>query len=129
MNHLIENLAALQTLELHAGRRSPGAARQIDALRKTVPESLLTGFDRSIARGRKPVAVVHNGVCGECHLTLAVGVAGALTFGEELQHCGNCGRFLYLREVEAVLVPEAPGPAKTKVRARRIKQTPIQVTH
>ncbi len=129
MKNLMENLIALQDFEFHIRRRSPEAVQQIEALRTELPESLLNRFDRSIARGRKPVAAAHNGVCGECHLKLPVGVVAALAFGEGIQHCGNCGRFLYLPEDKPVLAPPAPGPAKTTPAraARRDQEAPAQV--
>ena len=112
MNNLLENLLALQNLEFQGSRRSTKVTQQIEALRKLAPESLLTQFDRWIARGRKAVAVVHNGVCGECHLKLTIGVVGALAFGEILQQCGNCGRFLYLPEEEPPFAPADNKPAR-----------------
>jgi hypothetical protein len=64
------------------------------------------------------VAIVHNGVCCECHIRLAVGVIGALAFGDDIQRCGNCGRFLYLAEDEPV-VSQKPVPETKPVRRRK----------
>jgi predicted nucleic acid-binding Zn-ribbon protein len=125
MKNLMETLIALQNLELQTGRRSPEAAPRIEGLRKKVPESLLTKFDRWIVRGRNAVAVAHHGVCGECHLKLPIGVVGALAFGEEIQHCGNCGRFLYLPENEPVYSPVSPPKSKP---AKRNKEAPAHVS-
>ena len=118
MKNVSENLLALQNLEL--GPASPEADRQIEALRAKIPESLLIQFDRWRARGRKAVAVVRKGVCCECHIGVAIGILGALTFGEEIQRCGNCGRFLYLPENEPV-IPPGPAP-QTKAAPRRRKK-------
>lgn len=110
-------LLALQKLEL--GAASAESGQRIKALRKKVPESLLSQFDRALARGRKAVAVVLNGVCSECHVGIAIGIRGALTLGEELQRCGNCGRFLYLPEDQPM--PSAPPAPPTKSAPRRQK--------
>ena len=118
MKNVSENLLALQNLEL--GPASPEADRRIEALRKKVPESILIQFDRWLARSRKAVAVVRNGVCCECHIGVAVGILGALTFGEEIQRCGNCGRFLYLPEDEP-FISSGPAP-QTKVAPHRRKK-------
>ena len=114
MKNLMENLVALQNLQFQTGRRPPEAEQRIEALRKKVSEPLLTRFDRLLARGRKAVAVVHNGVCGECHLKLAVGIVGALAFGEEIQYCDNCGRSLYPPEDKPLFATARPVPVKTK---------------
>jgi hypothetical protein len=105
MNSVMENLLALQELARQQKNPSVEPEREIDGLRKNIPESVLSQFDRWMARGRKAVAVVRNGVCGECHLRLTVGNIGALTFGDEIQRCGNCGRFLYLPEDEPMSSP------------------------
>jgi len=124
MKNVMEKLLALQNLQVQPSRPSAEVASQIDALRKEIPESLLGKFDRWMARRKKAVAVVHNGVCCECHIGVASGVVGALVFGDEVQHCGNCGRFLYLPSDEPVfsqkLVPEAKP-------ARRRKKAPAHV--
>jgi predicted nucleic acid-binding Zn-ribbon protein len=112
MNSVVENLLALQKLALQHKNHSVEQEKEIDALRKNVPESVLIQFDRWMARGRKAVAVVSNGVCAECHLGLTIGTIGALTFGDEIQRCGNCGRFLYLPEDEPVSSPAPEPPAK-----------------
>src|SRR5215468_5159484 len=102
MKSLTEYLVALQNLEGQPNREAPEVEPQREALRRKVPESLLIKFDRWLVRGRKAVAIVHNGVCDECHIKLAGGVVGALACGNEIQHCGNCGRFLYVPENEPV---------------------------
>ena len=105
MNSVVGNLLALQKRVLQHKNHSAEQEKEVGALRKNVPESVLIQFDRWMTRGRKAVAVVNNGVCGECHLGLTVGIMGALAFGEAVQRCGNCGRFLYLPENEPVSSP------------------------
>jgi predicted nucleic acid-binding Zn-ribbon protein len=124
MKNLMEDLLVLQQLELQINRDSPEAKQRRSALRQKLPETLLSKFDRWLARGRKAVAVVHNGVCSECHIQLAIGVVGALAFGDEVQHCGNCGRFLYLAEDALVFPEKAEANAKP---ARYRKEAPADV--
>jgi predicted nucleic acid-binding Zn-ribbon protein len=124
MKNPMENLLDLQNLEFQSDRRSPETEQEIEALRKKIPESLLTKFDRWIARGRKAVAVARNGVCSECHIGLAIGVVGALAFGDDIQSCGNCGRFLYLPESEPLFGREASVNAKPARAGRRKKESP-----
>jgi predicted nucleic acid-binding Zn-ribbon protein len=124
MGQVMETMLALQNLELRSRDPAPEVKRQTEALRQKIPESLLTQFDRWLARRRKAVAVVHHGVCGECHIRLAVGVVGALAFGEEIQRCGNCGRFLYLPEDEPAY---SATPAATAKPTRRAKGASTRV--
>jgi predicted nucleic acid-binding Zn-ribbon protein len=122
MNSVVGNLLALQKRVLQRKNHSAEQEKEVDALRKNVPESVLIQFDRWMARGRKAVAVVNNGVCGECHLRLTVGIMGALAFGDEIQRCGNCGRFLYLPEDEPVSSPPPTPPAPPATRRRLRKR-------
>jgi predicted nucleic acid-binding Zn-ribbon protein len=98
MKNMIENLWALQTFQLTGAKAAPNRSEQIEALRSEIPDSLLRTFDRFVARKKKSVATVRQGVCGECHLQIAVGILGSLAFGHGVEQCGNCGRFLYLPE-------------------------------
>jgi predicted nucleic acid-binding Zn-ribbon protein len=124
MKNLMENLLVLQQLEMQTDPRSPEAEQRRTVLRQKVPESLLIKFDRWLARGRKAVAVVHNGVCSECHIKLAIGIVGALAFGDEAKQCGNCGRFLYLAEDESVCPEKVGANAKP---AHHRKEAPADV--
>ena len=101
MKSLIDNLMALQELRGRASKSMRNRAEQLTALRAQIPESLLFTFDRLIARNKKPVSIVRHGVCSECHLQIAVGTLGSLAFGQTVQQCGNCGRFLYLTKDES----------------------------
>ncbi len=112
MTDVIENLMALQQLQLNTPKSTPHRAEQMEALRSEIPESLLRVFDRFVARKRQPVAIVRNGVCGECHLQIAVGILGSLAFGQDVQQCGNCARFLYLPEDEPVCALETSTRSK-----------------
>lgn len=116
---LIEQLLSLQTLQLGSARGQANREQNIAALRKQVPSPILLQFDRWLARGRKAVAVVRHGACSECHLTLPIGTITAAAFGPELEHCGNCGRFLYLPENEPVYAAAPPKAEPTPKATRR----------
>ena len=115
MINVTDNLLALQELQLKPSKSALNRLEQIKALRSEIPESLLRIFDRFMARKRKPVAVVRNGVCSECHLQVAVGILGSLAFGQAVQQCGNCARFLYLPEDEPVCASET----STRLKAHK----------
>lgn len=65
----------------------------IDSLRSQLPTALLGHHDRSVARGRRSLTRVNNGVCCACHLRLPHGHFRPKT-GPELDVCDNCGVFL-----------------------------------
>src|SRR5438309_300677 len=100
MKTFMEDLLALQQLELHAELGEGSRKDNADVLRKKIPGPILAHHDRLRERGKKSVALARHGVCSECHIRIAVGVLGALAFGTDIQVCGNCGRYLYLPEDE-----------------------------
>ena len=99
---MIDKLIALQEAQSKSSKAVPNRAEQLVALRAQIPKSFLSTFDSFLARKKKPVSIVRHGVCSECHLQIAVGTLGSLTFGQGVQQCGNCGRFLYLPEDASV---------------------------
>lgn len=98
MNDVLENLLKLQKLEMETKRLSGAAKEEIAVLREKVPAPILAHYDRFRERGKKGVAIVHNGVCSECHMRVAVGVVATLMHGDDIQLCGTCGRYLFLPE-------------------------------
>lgn len=112
MKNVIDCLMAIQEVQWKTAKTTSNRAEQLVALRTQVPEFLLRTFDSFVARQKKPVAIVRNGVCSECHLQIAMGILGALAFGQGVQQCGNCGRFLYLPEDESVLARESSAESK-----------------
>lgn len=123
MKNLTENLMALQNLLDKSVGAVPNLDQRMEALRAQIPDSLLNTFDRFAAREKKAVSIVHRGVCSECHISIAVGILGSLAFGQGVQQCGNCGRFLYLPENEPVFAVEP----SAKNKARRSRKEPIRV--
>lgn len=116
MRELMERLLTLQNLELAA--RKSGREAEREKLRTTIPEPILGHFDRLLARGKKGVASIRQGVCTECHIRVPMGTLLTLAHGSDIQVCGNCGRYLHLPESE---LPGAqpPKPPARKPRKRR----------
>ncbi len=110
--NLMDDLVVLQDRELRKSRSPSEGDSAARKLRGRIPESVLLHFDRWLARGRKAVAVVHNGVCGECHIHLPIGVVAALASGQEFQQCSNCGRYLDLAKDPSVTAPPAKADRK-----------------
>ena len=113
MKSTMENLFALQKLLLET-RTKPDRRGEIESLRKKIPETILGHFDRRRMRGKKGVAIVRSGVCGECHTKIAIGILGALAFETDVQLCGNCGRYLYLPDDEPVYPASRPKSKQVK---------------
>ncbi len=116
MREILESLLKLQDLEL--GSKTGDHSKEIRELRAKIPAPILGHFDRLLARGKKGVSTVHNGVCRECHMRVAIGVLATVMHGDDIQLCGTCGRYLYLPPEAAVATP-APAPAPAKPAAKR----------
>jgi len=102
MRKIMEHLLALQNYQFNARGRSPAVLAEIEQRRAEVPAPVLAHFERMIARGKKGVAVVRDGVCTECHLRLTAGKLARLAADTDIWLCDNCGRYLYLSEAEKV---------------------------
>jgi predicted nucleic acid-binding Zn-ribbon protein len=113
----MENLLALQQLEF--GARKTGKVSERERLRSAIPEIILGNIDRLLARGKRGVSVIRQGVCTECHLRLPLGTLLTLARGEDLQLCGNCGRYLYLPEEET---PGHLAPKNVEAKVERPKR-------
>jgi len=63
----------------------------------TIPKALLAEFDR-IAENKNGVAIskISNNFCEECNMSISPHVANQVRRMNELIHCSNCGRFLYI---------------------------------
>jgi predicted nucleic acid-binding Zn-ribbon protein len=116
MRNIMEHLLAIQNYQLNVRRHSPAVLAEIKQRRAEVPAPILAHFERMIARGKKGVAVVRDGVCTDCHLRLTTGKLANLAADNDIWLCDNCGRYLYLPEAEkagAAVIPAAkPRPAK-----------------
>ena len=125
MREIMAKLLALQSLEF-GNRKIPDEAEQ-KRLRAAMPEMVLAHYDRLMARGKRGVAIIRQGVCTACHLKLPLGTLLTLAHGEDLQLCGNCGRYLYLPQEETPghpvpkveTKPARPKPARGGLKRRR----------
>jgi predicted nucleic acid-binding Zn-ribbon protein len=125
MKTVVANLFELQKIEILSTTES---SPKSDRLREQIPAEMIDAYERSRIRGRKVVALVRNGVCGECHLRIPMGTLVHLMHGE-LQRCGNCGRYLYLPEDAPVTVsvsssaPRSDEPSAPRKRRKKVEQT------
>jgi hypothetical protein len=124
MKQILDSLLRIQNLELglaSAGNDGP------EELRKKIPAQLLQHYDRLRARGKKGVAFVRNGVCGQCHMQVAVGLLNLLRRGDNLYRCENCGSYLYQVEEIAAAPLEMPPRATKPGRRGRPRKEPTHV--
>src|SRR4051812_6679292 len=112
MKQIIGDLVALQKLQLGPKPQLAPDNAEILALQARVPLLMLERFNRFIARGKKGVAVIRNGICSECHLRITSGTLARLGDATQIQVCDNCGRYL-----EATEPAELPLPKNASARA------------
>ncbi len=121
MKQMLDYLLQLQNLELGI-ERVPSGGPGPEELRKKIPAQVLQHYDRLRARGKKGIAYVRHGVCGQCHMQVAVGLRAMLRRQDNLYRCENCGSYLYLLEDAAVLEM----PLRSVKPARRGRPRKIQ---
>lgn len=117
MKKIISQLFALQTRSVE----TPGkGSTDAQALREQIPTHMLERFDKFLQRGKTGVALVQNGVCKGCQIQVPLNVINSLIVGTIAATCGNCGRYLLLRDEDvmafrdrnaaAVTVPKPKAP-------------------
>jgi predicted nucleic acid-binding Zn-ribbon protein len=121
MKPIVEKLLELQTILLTKPAEGTEAAAKAIELRCEVPSSLLGHFQRQIARGRHAVAVVRNGVCGECHMRLPTSTAASLVSASDLVLCETCSCYLMLASDELETRRREADEAKQR-RLKKIRQ-------
>ncbi len=119
MKDLLQILIELQSIEFSDNPPADAQAR-IAELRAKVPPQILGHYDRLVARGKKGVAIVRHQTCMACHVSVPLGVVMTLKHHEDLQLCGNCGRYLYL--------DETPEPAVEAPKKKNRRRKPAQLT-
>jgi predicted nucleic acid-binding Zn-ribbon protein len=119
MNGILQNLLKLQELEF--GGQPDQHKDQTAALRGVIPAPVLGHYDRLRVRGKKGIAVVRNQVCGGCHMGVPVGMIATLIKAEDIQLCGNCGRYLCLPESTDGQVVDHMAVPKLVVKPRKRK--------
>jgi len=121
---ILENLLALQNVELVPGKATPERDAQILALRARIPHRLLAHYDSLMANGRKGVAMVRDGLCSECRQLVGASALNGFLHGDPIQICIHCRRFLYWSEPEADGTPAA---ARQTHPASRRRNPPARV--
>jgi hypothetical protein len=122
VNKILSHLLTLQTIELESPKKD---SKEVLSLREKIPAEMLSRFDKFLGRGKKGIALVQNGVCKGCQIQVPVGTVNALLQGTGACVCGNCGRYLYMLEADALAFhdrnkPVAPVP-KVKAPALNTK--------
>ena len=128
MHVVMQVLAELQKIEFGRDSGSSTCKAAAEKLRAQVPPQILGHYDRLRARGKKGLALVReNKVCAECHVGIPIGTFLTIVKGDDIQLCGNCGRYLYVEEkpVEPPPAPPKVEPAAPKAkRGRKPKKKP-----
>lgn len=119
---VIGHLLVLQRLEMETKRLTAADKETIATLRAKIPQPILAHYDRMRVRGKLAVAIVRNKVCTACHMAVPIGVMAGLVRGDDIQLCGNCGRYLYLPEEPAAAPAPEPAEAAPKKRVTPIKR-------
>jgi predicted nucleic acid-binding Zn-ribbon protein len=111
---LLKILLELQTIEF-SDPQPADAEKRMAGLRSKVPPQIIGHYNRLVEHGKKGVAAVRHQTCMACHMNVPLGTVMTLKRGEDVQLCGNCGRYLYLDEIPEPVV-EVP---KRKYRRRK----------
>jgi hypothetical protein len=122
MNTPVDDLVIIGKILALGSAASPELKTELEKRRERVPPPVLAHFLRSLSCGRRGVAVVRHGVCGECHLRIPSGTVQALFHPVDLHLCENCGCFLVLaaEEKEAQELRATVAPVRRAVgRPRR----------
>jgi hypothetical protein len=94
----------------------------VERARQGLPTALLGHHDRMIARGKRSLATVRNGVCGACHIRLPIGHRRGAVPGGDLDVCDNCGVFIEWEVPAPVPPPHEPLVPTVRRRPGRKKQ-------
>ena len=122
MKELLQNLIQLQSLEFGGDEKEKGGA-VLAELRAKIPSQILAHYDRLVARGKKGLAAVRGQVCSGCHMQVPLGVVMTLRHGQDIQLCGNCGRYLYLPPTVKTETAEPAVSPKPKKKTRKPKKS------
>ncbi|HUJ42736.1 MAG TPA: hypothetical protein VLW52_03910 [Opitutaceae bacterium] len=127
MRALVESLYAQQQMLLQPKPVTKEQMARIEELREKIPPSILGHFDRLIAQGRRGVALVRRGVCGECHLRVSSGTVASLVQPKDVYLCDNCGRYLLLAPDEPVTPAKPPLPLAVAIRKTRNRAAAVAI--
>lgn len=116
MSKLVDDLLELQTLVRLGDAATPEQKARIESLKAEVPPAVSGHFFRQLKNGRRGLAVVRNGVCGECHLRLSHAMVHMLARANDLLMCESCGSFV-------TLAPEDKAAISAQIAARSAAAT------
>jgi predicted nucleic acid-binding Zn-ribbon protein len=116
----MRNLFEVQTLEVQDNIK-PAMAGRIAELRVTIPEPVLTHYDRLRKTGKKGVSILRNDTCTACHMKVPRNDVLNVMHGTDIRVCGCCGRYLYMTR-EAAMAPAPEAPVKVRKPVRRTKK-------
>ena len=118
MNPYIQDLFVLQQLVLQKSPATPERQAAIQQLRAKVPVPIRAHCERLLAKGRKGVALVHHGVCCECHIRIPSGTLASMANpnGDQIYLCENCGCYLRADPAEPPALVAAQLEARRKAR-------------
>jgi hypothetical protein len=113
MKGILQNLIRLQSIEF-SEIKNENDEIAMSELRNKIPPQILNHYDRLVARGKKGIAAVRHQTCAGCHMNVPLGAVLTLRHGDDIQLCGNCGRYLYLDESAEIVKPVKKKPARHK---------------
>ena len=92
-SQLLQRLLKLQALDFGEIKEKE-MEKLIAKLRSQIPPPILDHYDRLHAGGKKGAVAIRNQVCTGCHLQVPRATVITLMRGDDIQLCGNCGRYL-----------------------------------
>ena len=119
MNSIIETLLAIQPALMKPGITPAERQAAINKIGAAVPEPIAAHFLRCIAIGRRGVALVRHGVCGECHIRVASATVQNLADPTDVHLCESCGCYLLLPPDEMPATAAVIAPASIAARVKR----------
>jgi predicted nucleic acid-binding Zn-ribbon protein len=69
---------------------------RIEELKDDLPPQVRSRLERFARTGGRAVVPVINGICYGCFTAVSTGSVADLGRNDDLNHCENCGRFLYV---------------------------------
>jgi predicted nucleic acid-binding Zn-ribbon protein len=99
--------------------------KKMALLRRPLPTSILSHYDKRLTQGKVGVAPVRRGVCGACYIGLPSGrLADLRRKPQELNVCDHCGAFIYLDESEVPPLTSVASatPARKAPKTKRLQE-------
>lgn len=123
---MIDDLQVLGQAVALGESAPPETKAQIESLQKKLPAAFVAHLLRSIACGRRGVALVRHGVCCECHIRVASATLHSLARPGDLHLCESCGCFLKLDPADVDIPVSSPVPMRVFQRVYRRRTTGVR---